>query len=70
MEKLEIVKFKNGKYAIRKKCLPFGYLFLDLEKDYWWPELYAQYYAATNDLDKIKHIKESYPRTDLGEVVE
>jgi len=45
---MKIVKFKNGKYGIRRHSVFFVYEFCDLRADgtYWW---------ETNSLNKLKY---------------
>ena len=42
---MEIVKFKDGKYAVRKGSSWTGYQYLNTNGDYWWslPKHYNEY---------------------------
>lgn len=35
---MKIVKFKNGKYGVRRRSI-FGYRFLGRNRDHWWFDL-------------------------------
>ena len=64
---MKIVKFKNGKYALRRFSL-FGWEYMDLRdnEDYWWYRSSAPYLnCLSNNLTEITAI---YNRlTDKGE---
>lgn len=70
---MKLVKFKNGKYGVRKGSFLFGYEFLDVNyENRWWLEAkniekYAQTtYEAANKL----FLKANNPRIlDTGKVI-
>jgi hypothetical protein len=61
--KLEIVKFKNGKYAVRKSGFFIDTGYKSLKEDYWWSIEFAYEYCQGT----LEEIKEVYNRlTDYG----
>lgn len=52
---MEIVKFKNGYYAIRKNTL-FSYKYKSRWSNYWWPLKHAMDYCAVPNLKEAQEI--------------
>ncbi len=45
-DSMKIVKFKDGRYGVRKFELFMGWQYLSLTEDFWWPIRYAHKYCA------------------------
>jgi len=59
---MELVKFKNGKYGVRRRTLFGGYRFLSSNYN-WWPKEKAHQYT-------LEHSKEGAEQLlDIGEPV-
>lgn len=59
--RLEIVKFANGKYGIRKTSLFGMHTYLDLrETRYWWP-LGSQFMESCQ-AEELEKVQETYAR--------
>ena len=75
--KPHIVKFKNGKFAIRQFKMLWGWEFLDnniisIHENYWWTfntEI-AQYYIEFSTLEEVEKRLSSYNNRDgMGEEI-
>ena len=52
---MKIVKFKDGRYAIRRGNWLVGYEFMSVSDDFWWslPKC-VERYCKTNDLEMLQ----------------
>lgn len=62
VKKIEIVKFDNGKYGVRRKCWYGGYYFLSMG-DYWYHPWFDKYFIDKYCMfEDIQYAQELFQR--------